>query len=278
MRLSLNIKNVAKKWFPPALIGHLKPLIKYGIYYAGNYPDWVTASAHASGYDSAMILERVKKATAKIRSGEAVYERDSMLFEKVQHSFPVLAGLLRAAGENNNQLSVMDFGGSLGSSYYQCQDFLSILPSLKWGIVEQENFVKCGNDQLETEYLKFYFTIAECIEQANPNVVLISSVLQYLAEPYVVLEEIINSGVSYIIIDRTVFSKEEKDRIAVQYVPPSIYKASYPIRIFGDQSLLGVFRGCYELIADFDTNWDGSRTEICSGLEFTSRGMILRKI
>lgn len=274
----MGMKFVAKKWLPPALISHIKPLLRQGIYYSGNYPDWATASAHASGYDAAMILERVRQATAKIIAGGAKYERDSVLFEKVQHSFPVLAGLLRAAGENGNQLSVLDFGGSLGSSYYQCRDFLLILPSLKWGIVEQENFVKCGSDQFENEHLKFYYTISECIQQANPNVVLLSSVLQYLAEPYVVLDELINSGITYIIIDRTVFSKDEKDHIAVQHVPPSIYKASYPIRIFGEQSLLGVFRGRYELIADFDTNWDGSRTEICSGLEFTSCGMILRKI
>lgn len=273
----MDLKTDAKKWFPPALIGRLKPLLKHGIYYTGNYPDWITASAHASGYDSAMILERVKQATAKVIAGEAKYERDSVLFEKVQHSFPVLAGLLRAAGENGTQLSVLDFGGSLGSSYYQCRDFLSILPSFKWGVVEQENFVRCGRDQFETKQLKFFYSIAECIQQANPNVVLLSGVLQYLTDPYVVLDELINRGISYIIIDRTVFSKDERDRIAVQYVPSSIYKASYPIRIFGRESLLGAFRGRFELIADFDTNWDGSRTDICSGLEFTSGGMILRK-
>lgn len=273
----MHVKTVAKKWLPPALISHLKPLLKRGIYYSGNYPDWATASAHASGYDSAMILERVKGATEKIIAGVAKYERDSVVFEKVQHSFPVLAGLLRAAGENGNQLSVLDFGGSLGSSYYQCRDFLSILPLLKWGVVEQENFVKCGRGQFETEHLKFFYTIAACIQQAKPNVALLSSVLQYLPEPYVVLDELINSDIPYVIIDRTTFSENEKDRIAVQHVPPSIYAASYPCRIFGTQSLLSVFRGHYEVLADFDSNWDGSRSEICSGLEFTSGGMILRK-
>ena len=274
----MKFKAVVKKWTPPALIGHLKPLLKRGMYYAGNYPDWITASAHASGYDSEMILERVEQATAKVIAGKAKYERDSMVFEKVQHSFPVLAGLLRAAIENGEHLSVLDFGGSLGSSYYQCRDFLSILPSLKWGVVEQEIFVKRGSEQFETEQLKFYYTIAECIQKANPNVVLLSSVLQYLPEPYVILEELINSGISHIIIDRTVFSIYERDRIAIQHVPTSIYKASYPLRIFGGQSLLAAFRGRYEMIADFDANWDGSRTEICSGLEFTSGGMIMHKI
>ena len=274
----MNIKIAAKKWMPPALIGHLKPLLRHGVYYSGNYSDWATASTHASGYDSAMILERVKQATAKVSKGEAKYERDSMLFEKVQHSFPVLAGLLRAACENGNQLSVLDFGGSLGSSYYQCRDFLSTLSLLKWGIVEQENFVKCGREGFENEHLKFYYTIAECIQQAKPNVVLLSGVLQYLPEPYVVVDEILNSGIPYVIIDRTVYSGAKQDRIAVQHVPASIYKASYPIRIFGEQSIHNSFHGGYKLIADFETHWDGSQSENCSGLEFTSGGMIMRKI
>src|SRR6266702_1662375 len=254
----MNIKTIAKKWLPAALISHLKPLLKRGIYFSGNYPDWATAAARSSGYDSTLILERVKQARLEVMAGNAAYERDSVLFDEVKHSFPVLVGLLRAAIENGSQLSVLDFGGSLGSSYFQCRDFLSILPSLKWGIVEQERFVECGREQFETEHLKFYYTIAECIQQAKPNVVLFSSVLQYLPEPYVVLDEVINSDIPYVIIDRTSFSKDDRDRIAVQHVPPSIYKATYPLRIFGGQSLLRVFRGHYEVLAQFDSNWDGS--------------------
>jgi putative methyltransferase (TIGR04325 family) len=125
--------------------------------------------------------------------------------------------------------------------------------------------------------LKFYYSIAECIQQAKPNVVLFSSVLQYLPEPYLVLDEVIRSDIPYVIIDRTPFSSDVRDRIAVQHVPPSIYKASYPMRIFGGQSLHGVFRDQYEVLARFESNWDGSSSEICGGLEFRSSGMILRK-
>ena len=42
----------------------------------------------------------------KIKAGEAAFDRDSVLFAEVQHSFPVLAGLLRAAVESGNQLNV----------------------------------------------------------------------------------------------------------------------------------------------------------------------------
>ena len=270
----MQTKKIAKRWLPPALINHLKPLLKQGIYFSGNYSDWETASAHTSGYDSVLILQQVEQAMLKVKAGEAVFERDSVLFDEVQHSFPVLAGLLRAAVENENQLSVLDFGGSLGSSYFQCREFLSGLPSLKWGVVEQAHFVHRGQRTFETAQLRFFYTIAECLQQASPNVGLLSSVLQYLPKPYHVLDELMNSRVPYIVIDRTPFGDQETDFISVQHVPPSLYMASYPCWIFGKQSFLDKLRGCYKVVAQFDSS-DGAG--IAQGREFTFGGMILRK-
>lgn len=268
-------KTTAKRWLPPALIERLKPLLGVGIYFSGNYTDWETASAYASGYDSVVILEQVKQAMLKVKAGEAVFERDSVLFDEVQHSFPVLAGLLRTVVENGNQLSVLDFGGSLGSSYFQCREFLSVLPSLKWGVVEQEHFVHCGQRVFETAQLRFFYTIAECLQQSSPNVALLSSVLQYLPKPYHVLDELMNSRVPYIVIDRTPFGDQETDFITVQRVPPSIYVASYPCWVFGKRSFLDKFRTRYEVIAEFD---GGDDSAIANGRRFTFGGMILRKL
>lgn len=268
------IKTIAKSWLPPVLLYHLKKLLKIGICVSGNYPDWATASAHASGYDAPMILERVRQARLKVMAGEANFERDSVLFDEAQHSFPVLAGLLRATIEHENQLSVLDFGGSLGSSYYNCIDFLPKLPSFRWSVVEQEHFVKCGREQFETESLKFYYTIAECIQQSKPNVAFLSSVLQYLPEPYAVLDELVASDIPYLIIDRTPFAKIETERITVQHVASSIYDASLPLRIFGEEHLLNILRKHYEVLACFDSN-DGNA--VSNNLEISFGGMILRK-
>jgi putative methyltransferase (TIGR04325 family) len=229
---------------------------------------------HATGYDSTLILERVKQARLKVIAGDARYERDSVLFEEVQHSFPLLAGLLRAALESKEELSVLDFGGSLGGGYFQCKEFLPKLLSFRWSVVEQEHFVRCGRDQFETENLKFYYTVADAIQQSKPNVALISSVLQYLPEPYEVLNELIESGIPYIIIDHTPFSKIEFDRITVQHVPASIYPASYPCRVFGQRSLIKAFQDRYEILARFDSSYG---IAVTNDLEFLFGGMILRR-
>lgn len=270
----MQTKRIIRRWLPPVVIESFGALLKKSTRYSGSYSEWAAASAQASGYDAAEILEKVKQAVLQVRNGAAVYERDSVLFDHVQHSYPVLAGMLRAAAEHGNRLSVLDFGGSLGSSYFQCRDFLSVINDLQWGIVEQENFVQCGRESLQTAQLQFFHTIHECLQHMTPNAVLLSSVLQYIESPGTVLAELMEKDIPYIIVDRTPFSAALADRITVQHVPPSIYPASYPCRIFSRQRFLGLFQGRYEMIAEFDSNDAGASV---SGLEFTFSGMILRK-
>jgi putative methyltransferase (TIGR04325 family) len=268
----MQTRKLIKRWLPPAVAESVGTILKKTNSYAGDFSDWAAASEQASGYDAALILEKVKQAVLQVKSGSAAYERDSVLFDHVEHSYPVLAGLLRAAVEHGNRLSVLDFGGSLGSSYFQCREFLSVVNDLQWGIVEQENFVDCGRRNLETGQLWFFYTINECLQHMNPNVVLLSSVLQYIESPVAVLEELVDQNIPYIIIDRTPFSDAPADRITVQHVPPSIYPASYPCRIFSMQRFLDTFQGRYHEVSRFDSSDAGATI---NGLEFSFRGMIL---
>ncbi len=266
--------NRYKQWLPPILIERLKPLFRYGVYFSGRYDDWASASKSATGYDADLILEKVKHATLEVIAGKAAFERDSVLFNEAQRPFPVLAGLLRAAAENKGRLSVLDFGGSLGSSYFQCRDFLSILSSLSWNVVEQAHFVRCGRVCIESEQLKFHFNIEEVMQKEMPNVVLLSSVLQYLPEPYSILSELMQSKINYLIIDRTPFSDALRDALTLQHVPPSIYSASYPCRVFSRQAVIAHLSSQYETVAGFESD-DGSA--FLGNMKFTFGGMILRR-
>ena len=78
-----------------------KRLIKRSGYF-GNYFAWEQACQDSTGYDSTVILERVQNALIKVKSGEAVYERDSVLFDETQYSWPLLACLLWIASCNGN--------------------------------------------------------------------------------------------------------------------------------------------------------------------------------
>lgn len=220
------MKQFIEDWFPPALIRRIRR--GKNISFVGNFASWDDAKKHFCGYDNENILKKCKDAMLKIKSDEAIYERDSVLFDKIQYLFPALAGLLHAAIANGGNLSVLNFGGSLGSSYYQCRGFLSELKLLRWSIVEQPRFVECGRELFESEELKFYHDIVECLISEKPDVVLLSEVLPYIECPYVLLKDIITCNFQYIILDRTPVVGLELDILTIQKVPKKIYEASHP--------------------------------------------------
>ena len=88
----------------------------------------------------------------------------------------MLAGLLGNDAANESKLTLMDFGGYLGATYFQCRDFLFVLPQLRWCIVEQEKFVRRGRKLFEKDQLQFFFSIQKSIGIIQPNFVLFSSV------------------------------------------------------------------------------------------------------
>lgn len=240
----------------------------------GNYNSWQEAMQHTTGYHDNEILEKCQTALLKVKNGEAVYERDSVLFDEIQYSWGLLAGLQKAAIDNKGKLCVLDFGGSLGSTYYQNKDFLKTLDEVQWCIVEQSNFVDCGKQYFENEQLKFYHTVDECISKHNPNVLLLSGVLQYLEKPYEWISKFVALKIPYIIIDRTSFIQGEKDILTVQNVPKEIYKASYPSWFFIEKIFIKNFRK-YNLVESFESICDAPQL-INSTHKGKWRGHILR--
>ena len=206
----------------------------------------------STGYDSERILGKVRDSLLKVKRGEAVYERDSVLFDKVQYSWPLLAGLLWIASQNGNRINLVDFGGSLGSTYYQNRKFLLQLKELRWNIVEQKSFVDRGRRDFENEHLKFYHELEECFLEQRPDTILFSSVLQYLERPYSVLGKVRSLGFEFLLFDRTTIIESGEDRITLQKVPPEIYDASYPAWFFNREKFLGFFSADYELVVEFD--------------------------
>ncbi len=215
----------------------------------GNYASWREAQAQCSGYDSATILEKVKTSTIKVKNGEAVYERDSVLFEEVHHSKVVADGIKTILSEKQGRLSVIDFGGSLGSSYFQNRDHFKNAKEVHWTVVEQKHFVDCGKQFIASGSLQFDHTIEEALARNKADVLLLGSVIQYFEKPYELLEKCLAYGFEYIIIDRTAFIEGKKERITVQQVPEYIYKASYPAWFLDEKKFLAAVERKYKLLA-----------------------------
>ncbi|PWT96528.1 MAG: methyltransferase, TIGR04325 family [Bacteroidetes bacterium] len=239
MSLIENAKILVRKWLPS----------RYG--WSGDYNNWTEAMSHCVGYSDNLILEKVKASTLKVKEGKAVFERDSVIFDHIEYSWPLLSSLLWVSAQNNSTIKVLDFGGSLGTSFFQNKLFLDKLKSVKWGVVEQENFVKCGKEFIENEQLKFYYSIEEYIhENGLPDLLVLGCTIPYLQNPYDLLDELKSYGIPYIIIDDTPFNYENRDRLTVQKVPPSIYEASYPCWFLDYGKVISAIRP-YEIVLEF---------------------------
>jgi putative methyltransferase (TIGR04325 family) len=244
--------------------------------WAGDYRSWQQAKKKCKGYDDAIILKKCETALLKIKNGEAIYERDSVLFDKIQYSRGLLNLLKKVSTENNGALSVLDFGGSLGSTYYQNKQFLDSLSNVEWCIVEQKHFVVSGKKHFEDDRLKFFFTIEECLANHKPDILILSSVLNYLEDPAQWIEKFTSLGLNYILIDSTPFlTNSEKDLLTVQTVPPEIYEASYPAWFFGKERLRQL-QEKYDLVDEFKNGFNPSML-INKKQEATWLGLILKK-
>src|SRR3546814_18411702 len=101
------------------------------------------------------------------------------------------------------RLDVIDFGGSLGSTYRQCRPLLDAVQHLQWHVVEQPHFVEAGRQEFETDELHFWNDRRDFPEKTGRRIFLLSYNLQYLEKPYDILARAKEMVASYLIIDRT---------------------------------------------------------------------------
>ena len=222
------------------------------IYFSGDYSEWAEALRQCATYDAGHILERVLSATLKVRRGEPIEQKDGVFFGRVPYNFALISALLSAAIHSGNRLSVLDFGGSLGISYFHSRDFLRDILEVAWSVVELPNFVAAGKKHLESKELCFYETIEDCMRNHNPNIVVLSGVLQCLAHPWETLKSLLKIGAPYVFIDRTGMIESDRDRLTIQHVPEWIYRVEKPVWFLSEKKL----RSClpatnYVCLCDF---------------------------
>jgi putative methyltransferase (TIGR04325 family) len=78
--------------------------------FEGPFQTWRDAAASADGWDAPEIAEHILIGALKVKAGDAVYERDGVLFDHIVYSPAILAALLLAAARYG-ALSIVDFGG-----------------------------------------------------------------------------------------------------------------------------------------------------------------------
>lgn len=244
------------------------------VWFSGNYASWAEARRLSRGYDDPSILAKVRQATLDVIAGRAACERDSLALPSIEYWPPLLECLSFVATQSQNRLCLLDFGGSLGSSYWQNRGFLTHLERLRWCVVEQPHFVAVGRAEIANDCLCFYESIAECLAREQPDAALLSGVLQSLEDPYALLGSLLDRRLRFVILDRTQFFVSDlNDRITIETVHPAIYAGSYPSWFFNLRHFRSfVERYGYETVAEFDS-WE---RWVVDGDDAQNKGFLLR--
>jgi len=244
----MHAKQILKGLLPPYLWWYIKKICSHK-WLKLEYENWSEAQLDSGGYDSIQIHNSVLKSALLVKQGVAAFERDSMLFYEHKFDWPIVTAVYLAAFKKTDAVRVIDFGGSLGSSYYQNNSLLRLVGCLDWCVIEQTEFVNSGNAHFADKQLHFFSSIGECETEYPPDLVIFSSVLQYLESPMTIVDQINSTSANYMLITRTPFISGSTDKVAIQNVPKHIYEASYPIRLFGYELFIEKVENLWEIIA-----------------------------
>lgn len=262
--------QLARSLTPPLIWNYCKrnmPLLVRGmgghfthIRFTGDYASYDEAKRASVGYDARHILEKTREALLKVKRGENRWEQDAMVSDSDELPWALVAALLRTAlVRGKRSLHVLDFGGSLGSTYFWCRPYLATaLQGLRWDVVEQAGHVAVGRADFENEELRFHETPAQALQTSMPDVLLMSGVLQFMPDPEAFLETLLQLGLPNFILDRTPMWSEDRHRLTIQHVPAEIYEASYPAWFLSERRILQRIGKYYQTInrADCAETWE----------------------
>lgn len=225
-------------------------------WFRGEYADWAAARRQASAADGAAALSRVCTAARAVRRGDAAWDRDGVTFADAWMHAPLLAALREAAHGQGGRLDLVDFGGGLGSIWWQHRSGLDGIECRSWRVVELPELAAVGTKEFTAAPLSFYSSLEAAFAPGPARVVLLSSVLPYMEDPSGLLRDIVARGFADVIIDRTPVIAGERDRIVVQHTPPELGGGSHPCRLFARRSLLAALAEQYELAAEWPVPFD----------------------
>ena len=204
------------------------------------------------GYASSELLDQIINVNKLVLDGHIVQERDGVELTAFENSYQInFYLLLEKALLKTDRISVLDFGGGLGTAYRQFKFFTQ--QQISWTIVEQHQLVAEGIKNFSSEELSFTCEIPE----VNYNVVLFSAVLDFVEDPYAILVEISKKiSPKLIIVDRSLFHSGPEDFYTIKATAKHITSGhKYPVAWFSEKKFVARVEALgYKKIDEWKTN------------------------
>lgn len=234
-----------------ALANLVKSKPKPSLTLLGPYSTYAEALRHSSGYDHPVILDKVRDAVSSVLTGKSAYERDGTIFSELPPRLAIRSELQRCIGR---QSLIVDYGGGLGGLFVSNSDLF--IDAYRLVVIEQDKWVEAGN-RLHAQHhssVEFVHSLNEV--EYSPDVLIFSSVLMYIPDIDLALNQVSRLMPRHIIIDRTAFTSSSKDEWFVQF-EPTYYgiPISYPFKPISRYNLLSQLSE-YRIVSKWRNSFD----------------------
>ena len=186
-----------KKFLPPFIQNKLNINYSFEL-----YPDYKTALADGDGYEDENLVKVIIAKTLNLKDR---LKKNPTLDAPSLRIFVAIANSIK-----DNQLTVLDFGGSAGAHYFIVKSILGEDINLDWRVVETPKMVEeAVKNKLENKELTFYDNLASATNEKKIDLAVAIGSVHYTENPYDILKEIVKKNPSYLFLTRTPLAKKE---------------------------------------------------------------------
>lgn len=195
---------------------------------------WDTAVSKSVGYEANEVIYPIVQDALQLQHAHETATFTTSRYQQIASG--ILYCITQLQKNASESIRVLDVGGGGADYYYQLQRFAPQL-NVEWTVLETPALVKALTDEtgLKFSNLKWVDSL-EKTEEAY-DVVLCSSVLQYLEKPWDMLSNLTKKS-QFIVINRIPLVNAPEHFTAVQRIFIRGKRGSYPAHFFSEERFL----------------------------------------
>ena len=237
------LTNLSEYLLPPRIKVLVRGLLSAVIGFI-QVDTWADAVRTAYGYQDPGVITSALSAHGEVHDHKLATHVDARTLQ-------IAAALSKLCTNWSSDLTVriLDIGGADGRHERLIRPLLHGL-NFEWTVLETAGMVEnLGRLPADTNRLTWITDISQYVGSAD--VVLMSSVLQYVEKPYELLEEASKRG-RFLLINRLPLIDSDDDVPTVQHLRMYGHRGSYPAWFLSRRRLLG----CVEELGEVLMTWD----------------------
>ena len=227
------ISSFAEWILPPKIKTFIRGCFSFVVGFT-KVDSWETAERKSVGYESVDVLSPLLQGTTETRVNLADSTSVTSRYQQVATAMFFCLSENRLRGEK--PLRVLDFGGGGGDYFYQFQKFVPNI-IFDWTVVETPALAEAMQQKHGGDSKKIRWVDSIEMTEDKYELVLCSSVLQYLEKPFEILEALVKKS-EFVIINRIPLTNSSRNFVALQRVLTKKKRGSYPAHFFSENIFL----------------------------------------